>query len=153
MKEYFKYANGYVNIKGDDLFLTNSGNWSEIQDLKEKSPKTASQNRLKRFRFDFFFFIVLLLIGFAVMRFFKNGSITFPIVMVALGFGVYRYFKNETGNSYKIPRQKIIRIDLSGQQATIVFYNEQEQQDLETLSGIEPKGVDLLQQLYPPTNP
>lgn len=151
MKEYFKYASGYVNITADDLFLTNSGNWSETHNLKEKSAKTAGKNRQKRFGFDFFFFIVLLLIGLAIFRFFKTGSLTFPIIMVALGFGVYRYFKNEMGNSYKIPRHKITRIEISGDEARIVFFNEAGLADLEIIKGVESKGIDLLRQLYPTT--
>ena len=36
MKEYFKYANGYININDENLFLTHSGNWSETSTLVEK---------------------------------------------------------------------------------------------------------------------
>ena len=44
MKEYFKYANGYVNIKDEFFFLTNSGNWFEILELKEKVVPTHSSH-------------------------------------------------------------------------------------------------------------
>ena len=56
MKEYFKYANGFVNLNDENLFLTNSGNWSETSDLLEKSPKSIRQNNFKGFKIYIYLF-------------------------------------------------------------------------------------------------
>ena len=61
MKEFFKYANGYVNINDENLFLTNSGNWSETKEINEKSAKTIRQNNVKGFKFYVFLFIIIVL--------------------------------------------------------------------------------------------
>ena len=37
MKHWFKYEFGYVNIDSEYLYFTNTGNWSEVQEIKEKS--------------------------------------------------------------------------------------------------------------------
>jgi hypothetical protein len=55
MKEYFKYANGFVNINYENLFLTNSGYWSETRELLEKSSKTIKKHKYKSLKIYIFF--------------------------------------------------------------------------------------------------
>ena len=37
MKQWFKYEFGFVNLDSENFYLTNSGNWSETENLKEKT--------------------------------------------------------------------------------------------------------------------
>ncbi len=91
MKEYFKYSNGFVNINDENLFLTNSGNWSETIDLLEKSPKSIRQNTLKELKIYSFLFIVVC-IGLILFARVKNGFFPFGFI----GIGVAAFFLYET---------------------------------------------------------
>ena len=48
MKDFFKYEKGYINIDGTYLYLTQTGNWSEIDSINEKSAKSKSINSQKK---------------------------------------------------------------------------------------------------------
>lgn len=144
MKEYFKYANGFVNINDENLFLTNSGNWSETHELLEKSSKSIRQNNFKGFRIYIFLFAVACLIV-LILSNSKKGSIPFGLIL--LGLGVFSYMKRETGKRYKIPISKIISITIVGNAAKIVFFNENNREDFEEIIGIESKGLGVLEEL------
>lgn len=144
MKEYFKYDNGYVNINDEDLFLTNSGNWSETIKLQEKSPKSIRQNNLKGFRIYIFLFIIFCLILLLISRA-KSGTI--PIGLVLLGLAAFAYMKRETGSRYKIPLSKITGIKISGNEAKIIFLNQDNTEDFETIHKVENKGLHVLSEL------
>lgn len=144
MKEYFKYANGFVNINDENLFLTNSGNWSETHELLEKSSKSIRQNNFKGFRIYIFLFAVACLIVLILSKS-KSGSIPFGVIL--LGLGVFSYMKRETGKRYKIPISKIISITIVENTAKIIFFNENNIEDFEEINGIESKGLDVLEEL------
>ena len=146
MKEYFKYANGFVNLNDENLFLTNSGNWSETLDLLEKSPKSIRQNNFKGFKIYIYLFVVACLIILILSKA-KSGSIPFGIVL--LGLGTFAYLKRETGKRYKIPTSKIININLNENEATIHFYNANGIEDTEKLNNVEAKGLEILSQWKP----
>jgi hypothetical protein len=144
MKEYFKYANGFVNINDENLFLTNSGNWSETHELLEKSSKSIRQNNFKGFRIYIFLFAVACLIVLILSKS-KSGSIPFGIIL--LGLGVFSYMKRETGKRYKIPISKIINITIVENAAKIIFFNENNIEDFEEINGLESKGLGVLEEL------
>ena len=100
MKEYFKYDNGYVNINDENLFLTNSGNWSEIATIEEKSAKTIKQNKIKGIKFYVFIALLLCFVALSITRA-KSGTI--PIGLILLAFAAFMYMKREVGSKYKIP--------------------------------------------------
>jgi hypothetical protein len=143
MKEYFKYANGFVNLNDENLFLTNSGNWSETLNLLEKSPKSIRQNNFKGFKIYIYLFVVACLIILILSKA-KSGSIPFGIVL--LGLGTFAYLKRETGKRYKIPTSKITNIILQENEATIHFYNANGIEDIEIITQVEPKGLEILSQ-------
>jgi len=144
MKEYFKYANGYVNIKDEFFFLTNSGNWSEILELKEKSSK--SNFKTNKIYLNYFFVIVLITVGiYDVLKDFKNKS--FPFGIVLIGLGVLAFLKRQKGNRFKIPFSKIIKINLSGSTISITFFNKNGFEDLVEIVNIESKGYRFLEQI------
>lgn len=141
MKEYFKYANGFVNLNDDNLFLTNSGNWQETINLFEKSPKSIRKNKFKGFKIYVFLIVVAVLFSIILSKA-KAGSIPFGIVL--LGLATYSYLKRETGKQYKIPISKIINIQLENKDAIIYFYNANDIEDIEVLKKVDAKGLDVL---------
>lgn len=148
MKEYFKYANGYVNINDENLFLTNSGNWSETHDLLEKSPKSIRKNNFKANKIYLYYFFVIILIGFGVfdiLRDIKNKS--FPFGIILLGLAGLAYMKRETGKRYKIPISKIISFDVSNDKVKILFRNANDINDFEEIFKVETKGLAILEEL------
>jgi hypothetical protein len=144
MKEYFKYARGFVNINDENLFLTNSGNWSETHELLEKSSKSIKQNNFKGFKIYIFLFVIACLIVLILLKS-KKGSIPFGIIL--LGLGAFAYMKRETGKRYKIPISKIISITIIENAAKIIFFNENNNEDFEEIYGIDAKGLGVLEEL------
>ena len=144
MKEYFKYANGFVNINDENLFLTNSGNWSETHELLEKSSKSIRQNNFKGFKIYIFLFVVVCLVVLILSKS-KSGSIPFGIIL--LGLGAFAYMKRETGKRYKIPISKIISITIIENSAKIIFFNENCIEDFEVITVVEAKGLLILEEL------
>lgn len=145
MKEYFKYANGYINVNDENLYLTNTGNWSEILELLEKSPKSIRNNSKKRNKIYLYYLIVIAIAGIFIFKFMQGYKIIKPLfVIAAIGFSVHSYMKRETGKRYKIPISKIKSIEIEETTAKIVFLNLNEQPDFETIKGIEEKGIKAL---------
>jgi hypothetical protein len=144
MKEYFKYARGFVNINDENLFLTNSGNWSETHELLEKSSKSIKQNNFKGFKIYIFLFVIACLIVLILLKS-KKGSIPFGIIL--LGLGAFAYMKRETGKRYKIPISKIISITIIENAAKIIFFNENNNEDFEEIYGMDAKGLGVLKEL------
>lgn len=148
MKQYFKYSNGYVNINEENIFMTNSGNWSEIHSLEEKSAKTEKANRRKKLKYDFYIFVMIVCGAFGIYNAINDViNKTIPIFLVGMLLGVYKYFQNEKGKRIKIPLVKIIAIEVTGNNAKIFFYNKSNEKDSEELSKMESKGLQILEQL------
>ena len=148
MKEFFKYGNGYVNINDEYLFLTNSGNWSEIKSIVEKSPKSIKSNRLKRYKYNLFYLIIFFLMFYLNVKK-KAFNFRASFVLVILGVAAYFYMKRETGNKYKIPIAKITAIRITNSAVKISFINAANAEDCEYISNVEEKGLKILSKLLP----
>jgi hypothetical protein len=144
MKEFFKYDNGYVNINDENLFLTNSGNWSEIVKIEEKSTKTIRQNNFKGFKIYLFLFIIFCLFLVFIS---KSKGFILPFGFLVIGFAAFVYMRKETGNKYKIPISKITAIRVLGNEVKISFLNSNNEEDFETIHKVENKGLHVLAQL------
>lgn len=144
MKEYFKYANGYVNINDENLFLTNSGNWSETYDLFEKSRKSIRKNDLKSLKIYSFPFIIIC-IGLLMMS--KSDNVFFSLTFGGLGFAAFFYLKRETGKRFKIPISKITSLHITDERVKINFINANGTDDFEEIFDIEDKGLEVLEKL------
>lgn len=149
MKEYFKYTKGFVNIDDDNLYLTNSGNWQEARNLKEKSSKTIKANNFRKNKINLYFYILLGLgiLG-TIYQFYKGHSVRLPLVFSGLGFAAYRYMIRETGNRFKIPLSKIKSITNENDLTSILFLDEQNLETSEIISGLEIKGIALLEDKF-----
>jgi hypothetical protein len=144
MKEYFKYANGYVNINDENLFLTNSGNCSETHDLLEKSPKSIRKNDLKSFKMYSFPFVIICISLFMIT---KSENVFFPLTFAGLGFAAFFYLKREIGKRYKIPISKISSFEIYDEKVKILFRNANDIDDFEEIFKVEKKGLAILEEL------
>jgi len=144
MKEYFKYDNGFVNINDENLFLTNSGNWSETHDLLEKSPKSIRKNDLKSFKMYSFPFVIICISLFMIT---KSENVFFPLTFAGLGFAAFFYLKREIGKRYKIPISKIISFDVSNDKVKILFRNANDIDDFEEIFKVDTKGLAIFEEL------
>lgn len=148
MKEYFKYDNGFVNINDENLFLTNSGNWSETHDLLEKSPKSIRLNNFKSYKVYLFYLIVIVMVGFLINNIFKDiQNKSFPFGVIVLALSAFAYLRSETGKRYKIPLSKIQSITIIDKEAKIVFLNTNGVEDFEIIHKITDKGLSILNSL------
>ena len=159
-KQYFKYGTGYVNIDSENLYLTNSGNWQEALELKEKSPKTKRQNNSRIAGNNLFLFIVFggLTLGafymlnkasdFNILDFSTVGATVKRLgLLAAIGFVIYKYFAPELGKRYRIPMSKIESVEYWERGVRINFRNEANEPDRENIDDVETKGFDILQKL------
>ena len=152
MKEFFKYSNGYININDENLFMTNSGNWSETIGLQEKSPKSKKMNSYKNIKFCIFFLIICGIFLLSV-SFEGRAKNALPVVLIVLMISVYKYFSNETGNKYKIPLNKLKDIQIDGKEVKFVFLNLKNVEDFEIIHGVEEKGILLLSEFHKTIKP
>lgn len=148
MKEYFKYANGYVNLNDENLFLTNSGNWSETHDLLEKSPKSIRKNTFKEYKVYVYYLIVIGLAGIGIFDILKDTKErSFPFGIILLALAGLAYMKRETGKQYRIPISKIASIDIIEKKVKINFINAAGVIDFEELYKVETKGIGILEEM------
>lgn len=149
MKHFFKYEKGFININDENLFLTKSGNWSEVDLLLEKSTKSKSQNSKKKIRTYSFY---AMLLSFSLLLFFnlnngKSGKMMLPLGIVLLLLSAYNYIRAGSGNQYKIPLSKINKMEYSFNSLKIYFMNLNGKEDFEKIENIEEKGVQILKDL------
>ena len=148
-KTWFQYEFGFVNIDEENLYLTNTGNWSEIIGLEEKSKKTGGPNTFGSFATIMFLIVVVGLLGFL---FFRN-IITPGISIVGLigipffGYKFYEYIKSDIGVKFKIPWSKISKITVTKQEVKLEFLNGDGVSGTEFLSNVSQKGLDLIENI------
>lgn len=149
MKHFFKYEKGFVNIDTKNLYLTQSGNWSEIDSLSEKSAKSKSQNTKKKIKTYSFY---AMLVSFSLLLFFnlnngKNGKMMLPLGIILLFMSAYFYIRASSGNQYKIPLSKITKMEYTFNTLKIHFKNFDDKEDFERLYAIDKKGIQILKDL------
>lgn len=146
MKEWFKYEFGYVNINDKNIYLTNSGNWSETKDLTEKTKEVTTKNDNKRSRMLGFFIAVIMLIIYLIYEGTVNGKVGVGLIIITVGGGykVYQYLKTEIGFKFKIPFSKISEIKRNGSNAEIIFLNGEGNDDRYLLQRIDEKGISII---------
>ena len=150
MKHFFKYGTGYINIDSENLFITNTGNWQETLDLKEKSKESKAENNRRIARMNSFVYVLFGIAIFVMLKTVSTDSIYFKFIFVlpAIAFFVYRYFKSGTGKRYKIPLLKIESVERYDRDGIKVFFlNAINESDFEIIINVEPKGFTILSDL------
>ena len=84
MKEWFKYEFGYVNIDSENLYLTNTGNWSETKTLTEKTKKVANQNDNKSSSMIGFIVIALFILGYLNFKSILSGRVALTLIVITI---------------------------------------------------------------------
>ena len=149
MKDWFKYQNGYVNIDDENLYLTNTGNWTVISSCQEKSKSSISKNNRRKWWIGSFLYgaivlSILIFIGGLIEGHFPIGL----LLLCSLGcYFLYKYMQKDLGTKYKIPLSKIGKIEFEGEATKIVFRNAIGTQDEEILMNVEGKGIEILKML------
>jgi hypothetical protein len=148
-RAWFKYEYGFVNIDSKNLYLTRTGNWSEIPDLTEKAQlKYSIMPKLIKG----FLFIVLFISGLLMLNKLSDFGISLLSILSALGavgggYTLYEYLKRETGYKFLIPLYKIRSIEYSGINVTIVFKNKENREESIHLEKVELKGILILKKI------
>ncbi|MGH1384868.1 hypothetical protein [Kordia sp.] len=147
MKEWFKYEYGYVNIDAENLYFTNTGNWSEVKGLEEKG--IQKQNSFRQFRMKIIPFVLILIAVFLFLFQFDNNKIKFSTIfgVLALAFASRKYLKREIGKKFKLPISKIENITFRGEAATVTFRDGEGKLTEELLEKLPSKGMKLLEEL------
>lgn len=113
MKTFFKYEFGYINLDSDNLYLTNSGNWSEVKNLKEKSSIPSGKDGFRRFRIALFFVLAsILLTGIFFVNITSGRKSFFLLVLIPIGiYKLYTYMRQDLGSRFFIPLEKIDAVE------------------------------------------
>ena len=147
MKEWFKYEYGFINIDEHNIFLTNTGNWSETRGLKEKGDQKVNRVRRIRFQVSIALLIIITLLLF-YNKLFSDEANLFLIIGIPLsGYSLYNYLKSELGSKYKLPISKISNIEIDKQDVNIQFFNFKNELDNELLENIDTKSLGILTRL------
>jgi hypothetical protein len=149
-KYCFKRKYGYLNITPYAIFLTRTGNWTEIEKLSEKSSKSQSENGWHKFRIKLFLYPSLLFFALIVLGSLTDlnfGTLWVIIATVGSSIGLVRYFSSDLGNAYKIPINKISATQVHKDYVTIYFHDLSGQATSEDIFDLEPKGLKMVENL------
>ena len=76
-----------------------------------------------------------------------NLSVIGILSSILFGYKVYKYLQHDIGSAYKIPRNKIKRIDITLNEIKIDFVNGDGINDFEIISNVGKKGISILRSL------
>lgn len=148
MKDWFKYKYGYVNLDLENIYFTNSGNWSETFLLTENSKLKNKENKSKRNWMWFFVIVSLSLLSFSILNNLYNLRIGIWVIIIPYAmYYIYENFKRETGDSFKIPLKKISEIKIEDQSIIFSFVNGDGIGDEFKIEDVEDKGIVLISAL------
>lgn len=141
MKEWFGYEFGYVNIDDTAVYLNNTGNWSDIPALKEKTKKNGKGDKKKVLLLGYVLAFIAIftgvIYGFNVLKYIGAGSV---VLLIA----VYKYMIKEVGIAIKIPKKKITKIVREDNVVNIQFVNGLGEPDELKLTNVDKKGIVLM---------
>lgn len=150
MKEWFKYEYGFVNIDDENLYLTNSGNWTEVASLKEKTGAASVTSYVRQFRIIIFTAVVLA--AFAFLFFMNLAQLGVSLVLLVglpvAGYFLYRYMQSDMSLSFKIPIHKLQGIAIEESTVVLIFTNGAGTTEEKKLVNTEVKGLNILQEHF-----
>lgn len=146
MKHHFKYGSGYINIDDQNLYMTSSGNWQEVEKLTEKNEISEKANKWRIRGNSMFIFALVLLVAIVVVFGVGKGNIKFGfLILIYLGLHfVIRYFQREMGSRYKIPLVKIDTVEPHDGGLKITFRNAHNQPDQEILKKVKDADINRI---------
>jgi len=149
MKEWFKYEFGYVNIDDQNVYLTNTGNWSETKNMEEKTKKVDKENDNRSSSMIGFILVVICIFAFLIFKSYISGKVGLSLIAITSfgGYKLYGYLKTEIGAKFKIPINKISEIKVAEKSIEIIFTNGEGKIDSYKLYRIEEKGISIMNSL------
>jgi len=147
MKEWFTYEYGFVNIDAENIYFTNTGNWSETHKLEEKG--IQQQNSFRQFRMKIIPFILITVAVFLLIFPIDSRKVKFSLIttLVVLAISARKYLKTEIGLKFKLPLSKIENIKLNGKTATITFHDGEGKSTEQILEKLDREGIQLLEMI------
>jgi hypothetical protein len=149
MKDWFKYEFGYVNIDDENIYLTNSGNWSETFEIQEKTKLVDAKNNSKSK--SLYLYVIAVVMLFGILLYFNmvggGASIGLVVLIIAGGLGAKKYMQNEFGSRFKIPKSKILEIKFDQNNVELLFTNGDSENDSYLLEKVDKKGVFIFKSL------
>lgn len=149
MRRWFKHEYGFVNIDDKNLYLTNSGNWSDTLKLTEKTPQTIKKSKRKALRINSYLAVCFMAFAILFALVFSKGSqnTSFLWLLPIGAYFLYDYLKPEVGPTFLIPIVKIEVIEMEDTSATIHFLTLANTKDQIHLTKINKEGLAMLEQL------
>lgn len=149
VKSWFPYNDGYVNIDDDNVYLSASGNWQEVRQLKEKDAEDFKSPKIRHLGLWGLITIASTFYFFGSLNAKGSGVQQMLAVAIALlsSYFLYRKFQKDLGPRFRIPLARISQVEMSTDSATIHFKTARLAQGKKTLSGTGIKGLVAVKEL------
>lgn len=142
----FKRKYGYVNITDNAVYLTSTGNWTEIERISEKSVVSEKKNAWRKARIKLFLYPSLVVMAGIVLAEISHLNLLsiWLLTGVVGGIALFKYFSSDLGNVYKIPVDKIVDIQILDEVVTISFLDADRKPSLEEIFELEDEAKEKL---------
>lgn len=150
MREWFKHAEGYLNIDENNLYLTKTGNWSDTIDIEEKnSPSQRKNDIASKFKYWSFIGVFGSLVIYVIVTSITKPGINYSILigLPVLTYSVYQYLSPEINGAFKIPISKIKKIDFKDFEVTIFFDDGKDVNVEYSVRSIKRNDIELLRSI------
>jgi len=150
MKDWFEYEYGFVNIDDENIYLTESGNWSETKNLHEQTPNNKVSEGVNKFLTILFLgFVFLAIIGIMILKF--SASFRFGIIggigLISGGIAVWNFLKSDFGSNFYIPISKLEKIEVGDDYFVLFFLDKSGKASTYSITKPEPKGFEIIKKV------
>ena len=146
MKEWIKHKYGFINIDSNNVYLTKTGNWSEIHNLQEKNYKSTKELIEKiglKNKVLNILYIGLILFG-LISSIINLNIFNLSILFISILFYFFRFKREE---NYLIPNNKILKIINNQDEIDLEFLDSNNKNTIIKLKKINQKGIDLFKEI------
>ena len=146
-RRWFKYMFGFINIDSENLYLTKTGNWSEITNLKEKNSKGKSSNSQGFSSVSFILFLLGTMVVHAYNYWFLDSFSKIVFIYPFAIFLMYISRKSDLGANFVIPLSKIETVTQEDNLLIIDFFDAENHSQIEKLRNVDRSGVEFLRSI------
>ena len=149
MKACYKYEFGYVNVDDEFVYLTNTGNWTEIPKLPEKTQQSHARDMRRYFKHTTYLVVISVLAAAFVLYnvLFGIYSMVVIIGLPVLIYYLYQYLKNEMGPAFAIPHHKLVSVENHGKSTIITYIDGEGDEVNDKLVRLEEEGRKALKNI------
>lgn len=147
MKEWLKHKYGYINIDDENVYVTKTGNWSEISKLQEKNHRRfIFLDGRTKLKIGIYLFVQAGLILYVFVSNIVSGDFLVSLVILTLliAYSVFSYLIPEYGSSFVIPKNKILTIQIKASEAHITFLDANNKSSSNHFRGLNTKGLEII---------